>query len=109
MKEINLNEFIASLITRFPKNDKIRESIEYALDCQGFEYNNGTIIEKYNKTIKIANDNCLKCIRDIEGTIIPLNAICKIAPNYVWTNDGYNYNLSKEQYDALIKEIEFIK
>lgn len=56
----------------------------------------------------------LKCITDLDGAIIPLNALSKISPidsdvHYVWTNDGFSYNLSKEQYDALIEELEIIK
>ena len=56
----------------------------------------------------------LKCVKTLDGGLVPLNAISKISPiesgeHYIWTNDGYCYNLPKEQYDALIKEIELIK
>lgn len=58
--------------------------------------------------------NKLKCIMVENGELIPLNAISKISapdsenPN-IWTNDDYMYSLSKEQYEALLKEVEIIK
>ena len=56
----------------------------------------------------------LKCVKTLDGVIVPLNAISKISniesgEHYIWTNDGYDCSLSEEQYNALIKEIEFIK
>jgi len=57
----------------------------------------------------------IKCVISENGTIIPIHNISAIAgehsSHYVWTNcdyDGYGYKLSDEQYNALLRELEFI-
>ena len=57
----------------------------------------------------------IKCIISENGTIIPIHNICAIAgkhsSHYVWTNrdiDNTGYKLSNSQYNALLRELEYI-
>lgn len=57
----------------------------------------------------------IKCVISENGTIIPIYNISAIAgghsSHYVWTNrdaDGIGYKLSDEQYNALLRELEYI-
>ena len=57
----------------------------------------------------------IKCVISENGTIIPIHNISVISgehsSHYIWTNcdyDGYGYKLSDEQYNALLRELEFI-
>ena len=59
----------------------------------------------------------IKCVISENETIIPIHNISAIAgehrPHYVWTNYdfesyAYGHKLSDEQYNALLRELEFI-
>ena len=59
----------------------------------------------------------IKCVVSENGTIIPIHNISLIAgkksSRYVWTNadeycSNYGHKLSDEQYNALLREVEFI-
>jgi len=57
----------------------------------------------------------IRCVISENGIIIPIHNISAIAgeysSHYVWTNrdnEGYEYKLSDEQYNALLRELEFI-
>jgi hypothetical protein len=57
----------------------------------------------------------IKCVISENGTIIPIHNISAIAgedsSHYVWTNrdiEHIGYKLSDEQYNALLRELEFM-
>jgi hypothetical protein len=57
----------------------------------------------------------IKCVISENGTIIPIHNISAIAgehsSHYVWTDrdmDNIGYKLSDGQYNALLRELEFI-
>ena len=57
----------------------------------------------------------IKCVVTEDGTIIPIHNISAIAgehsSHYVWTNrdiEHIGYKLSDEQYNALLRELEYI-
>lgn len=64
-----------------------------------------------------ANDKKIKCVVAENGAIIPIHNIVQISPknctHCVWTaidvvNDNIGYRISDSQYDALLKELEYI-
>jgi len=57
----------------------------------------------------------IKCVISENGTIIPIHNISAISGEhssyYVWTNrdtEPIGYKLSDEQYNALLRELEYI-